>query len=308
MANSMAYKDALLAALGKSKPLYKDFTGGANNSIASAVGAPVDLVNRYMGNQPNAVMGSDWIRTKMNSLGIGTQGQGIAGIGGGLLGSMALPGSGLLNAIDTSAQIAQAKTPGQMMLAAGGGLLGPAVGALSKPKVMQEMTAYLEAAPTPSVLERRMKERFGEFAQAHNLGLPDTPEYRRIVKEVTTQGPLSDDALSEAIRLHPAYLQAGGKHLSTELIKSGRVGASALVDSLSRQGIKTRVETSKSLGSRSTYIYASKGDKTVKIRLSDHPPAESGSVYGANDIMTTPQHWKSAEKRAIKILERNGKE
>lgn len=154
-------------------------------------------------------------------------------------------------------------------------------------------------------IERRMKERFGEFAQAHNLGLPDTPEYRRIVKEVTTQGPLSDDALSEAIRLHPAYLQAGGKHSSTELLKAGRVGAAALVDSLSRQGIKARVETSKSLGSRSTYIYASKGDKTVKIRLSDHAPAENANVYGANDIMTTPQHWKSAEKRAIKILERN---
>ena len=76
-----------------------------------------------------------------------------------------------------------------------------------------------------------------------------------------------------------------------------------MVDSLSGQGIKTRVETSKSPGSRSTYIYASKGNKTVKIRLSDHLPAESGRVYGVNDIMTTPQHWKSASKRAFELLQ-----
>jgi hypothetical protein len=166
----------------------------------------------------------------------------------------------------------------------------------------QKIAQALEAAPTLSVMEQRIKERFGDFAQAYNLGLPDTPEYRRIVQEVTAQGPLSDDALREAVKLHPAYLQAGGKSSATELRQANRGGASALVDSLSGQGIKTRVETSKSPGSRSTYIYASKGDKTVKIRLSDHLPAESGRVYGANDIMTTPQHWKSAAKRALKLL------
>jgi len=166
----------------------------------------------------------------------------------------------------------------------------------------QRIAQALEAAPTLSVMEQRIKERFGDFAQAYNLGLPNTPEYRRIVQEVTAQGPLSDDALREAVKLHPAYLQAGGKSSATELRQANRGGASALVDSLSGQGIKTRVETSKSPGSRSTYIHASKGDKTVKIRLSDHLPAESGRVYGANDIMTTPQHWKSAAKRALKLL------
>jgi len=166
----------------------------------------------------------------------------------------------------------------------------------------QKIAQALEAAPTLSVMEQRIKERFGDFAQAYNLGLPDTPEYRRIVQEVTAQGPLSDDALRESVKLHPAYLQAGGKSSAAGLRQENKGGAASLVDSLSGQGIKTRVETSKSPGSRSTYIYASKGDKTVKIRLSDHLPAESGRVYGANDIMTTPQHWKSAAKRALKLL------
>lgn len=155
----------------------------------------------------------------------------------------------------------------------------------------------------PSAFEQKLRELYGDFAQAYNLGLPDTPEYRRIVQEVTAQGPLSDDALREAIGAHPAYVQASGKTAATELRQSKRNGAAALVDSLSEQGVKTRVETSKSLGSRSTYIYASKGDKTVKIRLSDHLPAESGRVYGTNDIMTTPQHWKAATKRALQLLE-----
>jgi hypothetical protein len=176
----------------------------------------------------------------------------------------------------------------------------PVVGGVAK--AAGKTREGLEAAPTLSVMEQRIKERFGDFAQAYNLGLPDTPEYRRIVQEVTAQGPLSDDALREAVKSHPAYLQAGGKSSATELRQANRGGASALVDSLSGQGIKTRVETSKSPGSRSTYIYASRGDKTVKIRLSDHLPAESGRVYGANDIMTTPQHWKSAAKRALELL------
>lgn len=165
----------------------------------------------------------------------------------------------------------------------------------------ERIAQALEAAPT--AYEQRLREQFGDFAQAYNLGLPDTPEYRRIVQEVTAQGPLSDDALREAIGAHPAYRQAGGKAAAAELRQSKRSGAAALVDSLSEQGIKTRVETSKSLGSRSTYIYASRGDKTVKIRLSDHLPAESGRVYGTNDIMTTPQHWKAAMKRALQLLE-----
>ena len=154
----------------------------------------------------------------------------------------------------------------------------------------------------PSTIEQRMREQYGEFAQAFNIGLPDTPAYRRIVQEVTAQGPLSDDALREAVRSHPAYAQAGGKAAATELRQSSRGGAAALVDSLSEQGVKARVETSKSPGSRSTYIYASKDGKTVKIRLSDHLPAESGRAYGVNDISTTPQHWKFAAKRALDLL------
>jgi len=150
--------------------MYRDFAGGANNSLASTLGAPVDLVNRYTFNQPNALLGSDWIRNKMNALGIGTQGQGIAGIGGGLLGSMAIPGSGLLNAIDTSAQIAQAQTPGQMLLAAGGGLLGEGINALSKPKVMQEMTAY-HGSPHNFDEFKLDKIGTGEGAQAYGHGL-----------------------------------------------------------------------------------------------------------------------------------------
>jgi len=168
-------------------------------------------------------------------------------------------------------------------------------------RASQRIAQALEAAPT--AYEQRLRELFGDFAQAYNFGVPDTPEFRRIVQEVTAQGPLSDDALREAIKAHPAYRQAGGKAAAAELRQSKRNGAAALVDSLSEQGIKTRVETSKSPGSRSTYIYASKGGKTVKIRLSDHLPAESGRVYGTNDIMTTPQHWKSAAKRALELLE-----
>ena len=171
---------------------------------------------------------------------------------------------------------------------------------------VQDMPAMPESKHTTleqnNQLMQRMRELYGDFAQAYNLGLPDTPEYRRIVQEVTAQGPLSDDAFLDAVRAHPGLLQAGGKARASEMRQANRGGAAALVDSLTGQGIKTRVETSKSPGSRSTYIYASKGDKTVKIRLSDHLPAESGRVYGANDIMTTPQHWKSAEKRALELL------
>lgn len=211
------------------------------------------------------------------------------------MGLGALPGVGQAMALRDLERARRAKDPGAAAMAASAFIpLG---------RIAQEVRGAPRATQTAEETMQRMRELYGDFAQAYNLGLPDTSEYRRIVQEVTAQGPLPDDALLEAVRTHPKFLQAGGKARASEMRQANRGGAAALVDSLTGQGIKTRVETSKSPGSRSTYIYASKGGNTVKIRLSDHLPAESGRVYGTNDIMTTPQHWKSAAKRALKLLQ-----
>lgn len=180
MASNPTYKNELSAILANRKlnSLYRNFTGGANNSIAETLGAPVDLANRYMWNAQSPVMGADWIKKRMGLMGIGTQGSGASGIAGGILGGVAMPGAGLLNAIDTSAQIAKAQTPGQMLMATGSGLLGEGISALRKPKVMQEMTAYHGSPHDLPPVEGHPIGKFdmskigtGEGAQAYGHGL-----------------------------------------------------------------------------------------------------------------------------------------
>lgn len=271
--------------------LYRNFMGGANNALASTIGAPVDLANRYMGNQPNALMGSQWIRGQLNNAGIGTEGHGIPGFAGGILGSVAIPGAGLLNAIDTSAQIAQAQTPGQMLLAAGSGLLGEAANSFAKQKTLLNIG--------------NMGKKSDDFLQTYKI---NHPAMQKIADEISEKlpnwTPETDDLWAESFRNHPEYKTARTELIADKYAAAGKVGVSKLYKELSSKGIDVSIDESSSLGSNSTYLYAKNANgERIKIRLSNHEAKSSAAQnYGANQIDTTHQNWESALVKALKLL------
>jgi len=82
-------------------------------------------------------------------------------------------------------------------------------------------------------------------------------------------------------------------------------GPANLYEELNNKGYKVAVSNSKYLGSISTYFvvkHPESGEK-VTIRLSNLAKHNTVIGYEQHDIYTTPQHWKSAMKKAEQMLE-----
>jgi len=131
----------------------------------------------------------------------------------------------------------------------------------------------------------------------------DTPEFRKIIDDLRGTLPAygadasSEFAWLDAIKAHPGYSAANSARKSVALAGRGRGGAASLLEALEKDGYSVHSEISKSIGSKSTYLYVSSGSKKVRVRLSDHALSDAASkTYGFPDVDTTPQHWRSAYK------------
>lgn len=174
----------------------QNLLGGANSSIAETAGAPVDLVSGLLAKigleQPNPVLGSAWIKDKMGAAGIANQGSGIPGFLGGFGGSAVIPGAPILNAVDTAAAVMRARTPTEMILAGGGGLLGEAVSALRKIPDRLDMTVY-HGSPHKFDEFDLSKIGTGEGAQAYGHGLYFAENPKVAQQYVSAGNKISDE-------------------------------------------------------------------------------------------------------------------
>lgn len=132
------------------------------------------------------------------------------------------------------------------------------------------------------------------------------PSFTKIAKDIETKhGPItSEETFKELFQSHPNFKNAQNDQKIQQLTDMGKKGPANLYQEFKDKGYLVNVENSKSMGSISTYFTVTHPNtgKSVKIRLSDHAPQDKYGGFEANDINTTPQHWKSAIKKADKLL------
>ena len=114
----------------------------------------------------------------------------------------------------------------------------------------------------------------------------------------------------DKIESHPEYAKAKIEQQFEELKSIKKPAVANLYKAFAESGNNVIVSHSKSIGSNSSYLTVKnpKNGKTVKIRLSDHEPAEQYGGYNANDVYATPRQWKSALRSAQKILNSGDKQ
>ena len=133
------------------------------------------------------------------------------------------------------------------------------------------------------------------------------PAFEKIANDVEQKfgKEISETDFVKTFGEHPEYKTALARQEIDGLKGMGKQGPANLYEELNNKGYKVAVSNSKSLGSISTYFvvkHPESGEK-VTIRLSNHPPQPQHGGYERHDIYTTPQHWKSAMKKAEQMLE-----
>lgn len=173
---------------------------------------------------------------------------------------------------------------------------------LKKPISLQDVqSAALSFAPGGMALTVSPK-----LAMYMNFYGMTHPSFTKIAKDIETKhGPItSEETFLELFQLHPNFKNAKTDQLIQELTDMGKKGPANLYKEFKDKGYLVKVDNSKSMGSISTYFTVTHPNtkKSVKIRLSNHDPQDKYGGFKANDINTTPQHWKTAFKKADKLL------
>jgi hypothetical protein len=186
--------------------------------------------------------------------------------------------------------------PTKGAVAAGGGLLGQGISAFSKSPILRSMSGKAD--------DTGIKDATRKFLNGYGI---NHPEFEKIVakieKDLPDWGDASDDAWVSALKDHPDFNFAKTEMIADKFSQKGKTGVANLYRGLRDIGANVTIDESKSLGSKSTYLYAESGGKRIKIRLSDHEAkASSIDSNGSNDIDTGMRAWKTALEKSKNLL------